>query len=62
LSIGGNLALVGHVVQVGFNLLLPHIFWMAFFIKKNELTNPEDIGFFSFGTELFLPANDSNLL
>jgi hypothetical protein len=35
---------------------------MAFFIKKNELANPENVGFFSFGAELFLPANDSNLL
>jgi hypothetical protein len=31
-------------------------------VKKNELANPEDIGFFGFRAELLLAANDSNLL
>jgi hypothetical protein len=35
---------------------------MALVVKKNELANPKNVGFFGFGAELFLPANDSNLL
>jgi hypothetical protein len=55
-------ALSGEVIEIGLDLLLTHIFGVAFAMEHDVLTNPKYIGFFSFRTEMFLPTGNSDLL
>lgn len=50
------------MVEVAFDFLLTQLVGMALVIEQDELTDPVDIGLFSFMTEMFLPTGSSDLV
>ena len=49
------------MVQVGLDFLMPHVLGVTFAVKEYELTDPEYVGFLSFGAVVLLTTGDSDL-
>ena len=62
LGVGRDRAHIGHVIQVGLDLLLTHIGRVAFVVKQDVLADPEDIGLGCFRAEMFLTAGNMDLI